>query len=107
MVVPGTSCAPSGLHQGPAGARFASRAGDGCLRPSTAAWCLPPGRETVSDTFLFVLVFAGLVVLRIALATLCFALVLPRGDRCPNCDAVTLRLASRLYDRWLPWFRRS
>jgi hypothetical protein len=61
----------------------------------------------VSDATIFILVFGALLVLRIVLATVFFALILPRGDRCPNCDAPTLRLASVLFDRCLPWFRRS
>jgi len=61
----------------------------------------------VSDATLFILVFGGLVVLRVVLATVFFALILPRGDRCPNCDGTTLRLGSFLFDRCLPWFRRS
>jgi hypothetical protein len=32
---------------------------------------------------------------------------LPRGDHCPNCDTVTIRIESRLSDRLLPWFRKS
>ena len=61
----------------------------------------------MSNAAIFVLIFVGLFVLRIVLATIFFALVLPRGDRCPNCDAPTLRIQSRLFSRWLPWFRRS
>jgi hypothetical protein len=61
----------------------------------------------VTEATVFVLVFGGLLVLRVILATVFFALILPRGDRCPNCDAVTLRLASFVLDRCLPWFRRS
>jgi hypothetical protein len=60
----------------------------------------------MSEAALFTLIFVGLFVLRIILATIFFALILPRDGRCPNCDAVTLRLASRL-DRVLPMFRRS
>jgi hypothetical protein len=61
----------------------------------------------VTEATVFVLVFGGLLVLRVVLATVFFALILPRGDRCPNCDAVTLRLASVMFDRVMPWFRRS
>ena len=61
----------------------------------------------MSDVVLFSLIFGGLFVLRIVAATVFFALLLPRGDRCPNCDAPTMRLAARLMDRCLPWFRRS
>lgn len=61
----------------------------------------------VSNATLFVLIFVGLFVLRIVLATVFFALVLPAGDQCPNCDTATLRIQSRVFGRWLPWFRRS
>lgn len=61
----------------------------------------------MSDVTLFIIVFGGLFILRILAATIVFALLLPQGDRCPNCDAVTMRLAAPLLDRWLPWFRRS
>jgi hypothetical protein len=61
----------------------------------------------MSEAALFVVVFSGLFVLRIIAATVVFALLLPRGDRCPNCDAPTLRVESPLADRFLPWFRKS
>jgi len=60
----------------------------------------------MSDALLFTLIFAGLFVLRIILATIFFACILPAGDRCLMCDAPTIRVASRL-DRFNPWFRRS
>lgn len=55
---------------------------------------------------LFVLVFVGLFVLRIILATIFFFMILPADDHCLNCDAPTLRIESK-FDRVLPWFRRS
>ncbi len=61
----------------------------------------------MSDAQLFVLIFGGLLVLRILLATAFFALILPAGDRCVNCDRPTIRMESRLFDHALPWFRRS
>lgn len=61
----------------------------------------------MSDALLFTLIFGGLFVLRIVLATVFFALILPAGDRCPNCDAATIRVESVLFDRVMPWFRRS
>ena len=61
----------------------------------------------MTEATVFVLVFGGLLVLRVILATIFFALILPRGDRCLNCDAVTLRIASVMCDRVFPWFRRS
>lgn len=60
----------------------------------------------MSEALLFTLIFGGLFVLRIVLATIFFALILPGDDHCPNCDSPTLRLASG-FDRVLPWFRRS
>ena len=60
----------------------------------------------MSEAVLFVLIFGGLFVLRIILATIFFGLILPAGDCCPNCDAATIRLASA-FDRCLPMFRRS
>jgi hypothetical protein len=60
----------------------------------------------MSDAALFVLVFGGMFILRVVAATIVFALLLPSGDRCPNCDAATMRIAS-VADRLLPWFRRS
>jgi hypothetical protein len=61
----------------------------------------------MSEATVFVLVFGGLFLLRIVAATVVFAMILPRGDRCPNCDRPTLRVAAPLLDRFLPWFRRS
>jgi hypothetical protein len=61
----------------------------------------------VSDAALFALVFGGLFVLRFIVATVVFLALLPRGDRCPLCDASTVRMASFLFDRVMPWFRKS
>lgn len=61
----------------------------------------------MSDGAIFVLVFGGLFVLRIVAATMVFFWILPEGDRCPNCDAVTLRVQSRVLNRLMPWFRTS
>lgn len=61
----------------------------------------------MSDGVLFVLVFGGLFVLRVVAATVVFALLLPKGDRCPNCDHPTTRIQSIPLDSLLPWFRRS
>lgn len=60
----------------------------------------------MSEAALFVLIFGGLFVLRIILATIFFGLILPADDHCPNCDTATIRLASA-FDRVLPMFRRS
>ena len=53
----------------------------------------------MSDAAIFALVFGGLLVLRIIAATVVFVLILPRGDRCPLCDAVTVRVRSPLLGR--------
>lgn len=60
----------------------------------------------MSDLLLFSLIFGGLFVLRIVLATVFFALILPAGDRCINCDSPTVRVAAPLLDQFLPWFRK-
>ena len=61
----------------------------------------------MSDAAIFVVVMGGLFVLRIIAATVVFFWILPRGDRCPNCDAATLRLQGRALLRVMPWFRKS
>jgi hypothetical protein len=61
----------------------------------------------MSDAVIFVVVFVGLFVLRLIAATVVFLLILPEGDRCPNCDAVTLRVQSAGWNRIMPWFRTS
>ncbi len=61
----------------------------------------------MSDAAIFIVVFAGLFILRVVAATLVFFVLLPKGDRCPHCDASTLRVESRLLDRTMPWFRAS
>jgi hypothetical protein len=50
----------------------------------------------MSDAVIFVLVFGGLMFLRLVAATVVFVLILPRGDRCPLCDATTARLTAPL-----------
>ena len=61
----------------------------------------------MSDATIFVLVFGGIFVLRFIFATLFFLYILPDGDRCPICDAVTLRVQSKGWNRLMPWFRTS
>ncbi|MGQ0648963.1 MAG: hypothetical protein ACT4P7_15505 [Gemmatimonadaceae bacterium] len=61
----------------------------------------------MSDAAIFVLVFGGLFVLRIIAATFVFLMLLPKGDRCPVCDHPTVRVTSFLFDRGMPWFRKS
>jgi hypothetical protein len=61
----------------------------------------------MSDEAIFVVAFGGLFILRIIGATIVFLWILPEGDRCPNCDAVTVRVQSEGWNRLMPWFRTS
>jgi hypothetical protein len=61
----------------------------------------------MSDTAIFAVIFVGFFLLRGVAATVIFFFLLPEGDRCPNCDAVTLRMQSRVWKVLLPWFRPS
>ena len=58
-------------------------------------------------TVIFVMIFGGFFVLRGIAATVFFFFLLPEGDHCPNCDAVTVRVQSRMWNRLLPGFRTS
>ena len=59
------------------------------------------------DAVLCILIIGGFFVLRGILATIFFFYLLPEGDRCPNCDAVTLRVQSRSLNFLMPRFRTS
>ena len=61
----------------------------------------------MSDAIVFVAVFGGFFVLRIVAATVFFYCILPDGDRCPMCDAVTLRVENKGWNRVAPWLRTS
>jgi hypothetical protein len=61
----------------------------------------------MSDAAIFVLVFGGLFVLRAIAATVVFFYILPRGDRCPNCDAITVRIQGGVLNRVVPSLRSS
>ena len=61
----------------------------------------------MSDAAIFATVFVSIFLLRIIAATLVFYWILPQSDRCPNCNAITLRMQSRGLARWMPWFRSS
>lgn len=61
----------------------------------------------MSDAALFIGLFGGLFVLRFIAATVVFLWILPDGDRCPCCDAETLRVESRGALKVMPWFRSS
>ncbi len=59
------------------------------------------------EVVLSILIIGGFFVLRAILATVFFFYLLPEGDRCPNCDAVTVRVQSRGWNALLPRFRTS
>jgi hypothetical protein len=61
----------------------------------------------MSDATWFAVVFVGFFVLRIVAATVVSFWILPQGDRCPNCDAPTLRLEQRWITRLLRSLRPS
>ena len=61
----------------------------------------------MSDAVIFAFIFVGFFILRFIAATIVFFFILPEGDRCPNCDAVTLRVKSRGWNTLTPWFRTS
>ena len=59
------------------------------------------------EAVLALLILGGFFVLRGIAATVVFFYLLPEGDRCPNCDDVTIRVESRGWNAVLPWFRTS
>jgi hypothetical protein len=59
------------------------------------------------DAVLAILIIGGFFVLRAVLATVFFFYLLPEGDHCPNCDAVTIRVQSKGWNTLLPRFRTS
>ena len=59
------------------------------------------------DAVLCITVIGGFFVLRGVLATIFFFYLLPEGDRCPNCDAPTLRVQSKGWNFLMPKFRTS
>ena len=61
----------------------------------------------MTETVVFLAVFGGFFVLRIVAATVFFYYILPSGDRCPMCDAPTIRVQSRGWNRICPWLRTS
>ena len=61
----------------------------------------------MSDAVIFTLVFGGFFVLRAIAATIVFYFLIPTGDRCPNCDAVTLRVHSTGWNLIAPGMRTS
>ena len=59
------------------------------------------------NAILCIVIIGGFFILRAVLATVFFFYLLPKGDRCPNCDAVTLRVQSRGWNLFFPKFRTS
>ncbi len=70
----------------------------------------PPGRREgngqMSDIAIFALVLGGMFVFRVIAATVIFYYILPKGDRCPNCDAATARVQARVMGRLIPNLRK-
>ena len=61
----------------------------------------------MSDAVIFSVFFVSFFLLRAVAATIFFYFILPEGDRCPNCDAVTLRVQSRGWNLLVPRVRTS
>lgn len=61
----------------------------------------------MSDAVLFAIIFVAFFVLRFIVATVVFYYLLPKGDRCPNCDAETVRVQSKVLNTLMPWLRTS
>ena len=61
----------------------------------------------MSDAAIFAIIFVAFFILRFVAATVFFLVLLPDGDRCPNCNAVTIRVQSPVWNFLLPWFRTS
>jgi hypothetical protein len=61
----------------------------------------------MSDAAWFAIVFVGFFIFRIIAATVVFFWILPQGDRCPNCDAPTLRIERRMITGLLRTLRPS
>jgi hypothetical protein len=60
----------------------------------------------MSDIVIFALVLGGMFVIRLIAATVLFYYILPKGDRCPNCDAATARVQSKLMGRLIRNLRK-
>ena len=59
------------------------------------------------EAVLALVILGGFFILRGIAATVIFFYLLPEGDRCLNCDAVTVRVESNGWNSILPWFRTS
>lgn len=61
----------------------------------------------MTEGVLFAVVFLGFFVLRGIAATIAFYFLLPSDTRCPICDAETLHVHARWWQRSTPGFRPS
>jgi hypothetical protein len=61
----------------------------------------------MSDVAIFAIIFVGFFILRGVAATIFFYYLLPEGDRCPNCDGITLRVQSTGWNLLMPHVRTS
>ena len=61
----------------------------------------------MQSAIVFFVVFGGLFVLRILIATAFFIWILPEGDECPICNSPTLRVQSPGWNRLFPRLRTS
>lgn len=61
----------------------------------------------MTEGVLFAIVFVGFFVLRGVAATIAFYFILPDGVRCPICDAETLHVHARWWQRTTPGLRPS
>jgi hypothetical protein len=59
------------------------------------------------EGLVFAAIFVAIFILRAIAATVFFYFMLPNDDRCPCCNASTLRVRSRGWNLILPWFRTS
>jgi hypothetical protein len=59
------------------------------------------------EIVVWILIFGGFFTLRGILATILFFNLLSDGDRCPICDAVTVRIQAPVRTLLLPRFRPS
>jgi hypothetical protein len=59
------------------------------------------------EAVLALVIVGGFFVLRAVVATWVFLYLLPGGNRCPNCDAVTLNVENKGWNTLMPWFRTS
>lgn len=59
------------------------------------------------DAVLCIVVIGGFFIVRGIVATVFFLYLLPEGDRCPICDAATLRVQAKGWNFLLPKMRTS